>query len=166
MEPEGFAEIMGDATTHDLLQTRLDAYMAKKGLRSTGQRRTIASAFFNGPSHITIEELLVRARQEDSRIGYATVYRTLKLFTECGIASEHNFGDGPTRFELADEGDDHHHDHLICLECRSIIEFHDETIETQQEKIAKRLGFEVTSHKHEIYGICATCQSARAKKKR
>jgi Fur family ferric uptake transcriptional regulator len=156
---------MGVATAHDALHARLDAYMVKKGLRSTGQRRTIADAFFGGPSHITIEELLTRARQEDPRIGYATVYRTLKLFTECGLAKEHNFGDGPTRYELAAEGDDHHHDHLICLECRRIIEFHDEAIEALQEKLAARLGFEIASHKHEIYGVCETCRKARARKK-
>ena len=157
---------MGEASAHDSLNARLNAYMDKKGLRSTGQRRTIADTFFNGPRHITIEELLSRARQADPRIGYATVYRTLKLFSESGIANEHNFGDGPTRYELADEGVDHHHDHLICLECRRIIEFHDEAIEELQAKLAARLGFEMASHKHEIYGVCDTCQKARAKKKR
>lgn len=157
---------MGVARSHEALQARLDAYMERKGLRSTGQRRTIADAFFNGPSHITIEELLGRARAQDPRIGYATVYRTLKLFTECGLATEHDFGDGPTRYELATDGDDHHHDHLICLECRRIIEFHDEEIEVLQERLAARLGFEIESHKHEIYGTCEACRNARTKKPR
>lgn len=155
---------MGVAATHDALHARLDAYIERKGLRSTGQRRAIAEAFFSGPSHITIEELLTRARRGDPRIGYATVYRTLKLFTECGLAKEHDFGDGPTRYELASEGDDHHHDHLICLDCRRIIEFHDEAIEALQEKLAARLGFEIASHKHEIYGRCESCRKPRGKK--
>lgn len=150
----------------DALLARLDAYMDRKGLRSTGQRRVIAEAFFEGPRHITIEELLARARERDPGIGYATVYRTLKLFTECGIAAERNFGDGPTRYELSDESSDHHHDHLICLECRRIIEFHDEEIEALQTRIAARLGFEVDSHKHEIYGTCDACLAARTKRRR
>ncbi len=157
---------MGEVFHIDSLYARLGTYMDKKGLRSTGQRRTIAEAFFSGPRHITIEELLARARERDPRIGYATVYRTLKLFTECGIAAERNFGDGPARYELSDESNDHHHDHLICLECRRIIEFHDEKIEVLQEKIASRLGFRIESHKHEIYGICEDCQNANKTKRR
>lgn len=158
---------MGAPIAHDALHARLDAYMAKKGLRSTGQRRTIADAFFGGPRHITIEELLARARTNDPRIGYATVYRTLKLFTECGLATEHDFGDGPTRYEVAIDGEaDHHHDHLICLECRRIIEFHDEEIEGLQERLARRLGFEIESHKHEIYGVCEACRKTSGRKKR
>jgi Fur family ferric uptake transcriptional regulator len=149
---------MGAVEHPTSLYTRLDAYMNKKGLRSTGQRRTIADTFFSGPRHITIEELLAEVRARDPRIGYATVYRTLKLFTECGIAAERNFGDGPARYELSDESNDHHHDHLICLACRKIIEFHDEKIEVLQEKIASRLGFRIDSHKHEIYGTCEPCQ--------
>lgn len=148
------------------LHARLEAYMGKKGLRSTGQRRVIADAFFDGPHHVTIEELLARVRERDPRIGYATVYRTLKLFTECGIAAERNFGDGPSRFELSDESTDHHHDHLICLECRKIIEFHDEKIEVLQERIAARLDFRIVKHKHEIYGVCRDCQASELRRRR
>jgi Fur family ferric uptake transcriptional regulator len=149
----------GEASLDGLFR-RLDAYMAKKGLRSTTQRRLIAESFFRGPSHVTIEDLLSRVRKLDARVGYATVYRTLKLFTECGIAAERNFGDGPTRYELSDESTHHHHDHCICLECGRIVEFHDDRIEVAQERAAARLGFRIVSHKHEIYGVCAECQRA------
>jgi len=148
---------LGEAQLSSLFD-RLDSYMSKKGLRSTAQRRTIASAFFAAPSHISIEELLARVRSEDPRIGYATVYRTLKLFTECGIAEERNFGNGPSRYELSDESTDEHHDHMICIECNSILEFHNEQIEKLQLAAAKKLGFRVVSHKHEIYGVCKDCQ--------
>ena len=90
-------------------------------------------------------------------MGYATVYRTLKLLTECGVAFERKFGDGLTRYELADE--ESHHDHLICVECAKIIEFEEPKIEELQEAIAARYGFSLKSHKHEMYGTCATCQS-------
>lgn len=142
----------------DVLYRRLDKYMAKKGLRSTNQRRLIAKAFFDGPNHITIDELLARVRSEDPKVGYATVYRTLKLFTECGIAAERNFGGGPSRYELSDESTDHHHDHLICTECGTITEFHEERIERLQEQVAAEFGFQITSHKHEVYGLCKDCQ--------
>lgn len=131
--------------------------MDRRGLRSTDQRRLIVETFFKAPNHISIEELLAQVRTKDPRVGYATVYRTLKLLTECGVAFERKFGDGLTRYELADE-DHSHHDHLICVECAKIIEFEEPKIEELQEKIASRHGFLLKSHKHEMYGVCPDCQ--------
>jgi Fur family ferric uptake transcriptional regulator len=134
----------------------LQQYMAKKGLRSTDQRRIIIDTFFTAPNHVSIEELLAEVRREDPRVGYATVYRTLKLLTECGVAFERRFGDGLTRYELAD--DTSHHDHLICIECGKITEFEEPRIEELQESIAHKHGYELRSHKHEMYGVCPECQ--------
>src|ERR1700722_18927686 len=117
----------------------LHQYMAKKGLRSTDQRRLIVETFFHSPNHVSIEELLAQVRREDSKVGYATVYRTLKLLAECGVANERKFGDGLTRYELADESS--HHDHLICVECGTIVEFEEERIEGLQEARAQRPPF-------------------------
>ena len=137
----------------------LQQYMAKKGLRSTDQRRLIVETFFQSPNHVSIEELLAQVRSHDSKVGYATVYRTLKLLAECGVANERKFSDGLTRYELADEAS--HHDHLICLECGDIIEFEEPRIETLQEQVAHRYGFLLRSHKHEMYGVCPKCQAKR-----
>ncbi|MBW2548794.1 MAG: transcriptional repressor, partial [Deltaproteobacteria bacterium] len=103
---------MGATAEHDVeqLRARLNDYMAKHGLRSTEQRRLV-----------TDEDLLDRVRIEEPKIGYATVYRTLKLLKECGLAFERHFGDGVSRYEVAWQ--DEHHDHLICIECEKIIEF-------------------------------------------
>lgn len=138
--------------------TLLHAYMAKQGLRSTDQRRLILDAFFQAKSHISIEELLADVRLLHPRVGYATVYRTLKLLAECGVAFERRFGDGVTRYELADENS--HHDHLICVACGAIAEFEEPRIEALQEEVAARHGFLLRSHKHEMYGVCASCQGA------
>jgi Fur family ferric uptake transcriptional regulator len=143
-------------TTHapDLPRLRrdLDAYMTKRRLRSTEQRRLI------------IDGLLRQVRAVDSRVGYATVYRTMKLLADSGVVQEHKFGDGLTRYELVDE--QHHHDHLICLECGKITEFEEPLIEELQARVAQRYGFLVKQHKHELYGVCVECQRAAAKKKR
>lgn len=139
----------------------LHDHMVKRGLRSTDQRRLIVETFFQAAHHISIEELLAEVRQKDSRVGYATVYRTLKLLTECGVAFERKFGDGLTRYELADESS--HHDHLICVECGKIIEFEEPKIEELQERIAARHGFILKTHKHEMYGTCADCQAKTAR---
>jgi Fur family ferric uptake transcriptional regulator len=148
-----------DATSLDHFRALLQAHMAKHGLRSTDQRKLIVETFFKAKDHISIEELLNDVRAQDTRVGYATVYRTLKLLAECGVANERSFGDGLTRYELNDEAS--HHDHLICVECRTIVEFEEPRIETLQEEIAHRYGFLLQSHKHEMYGLCAKC---RAKK--
>jgi Fur family transcriptional regulator, ferric uptake regulator len=137
------------------LRGMLNAYMLKKGLRSTDQRRLIVETFFHSDNHVSIEELLARVRATDPRVGYATVYRTLKLLTECGVANERRFGDGLTRYELAD--DVTHHDHLICVGCGDITEFEEPRIEELQERVARKYGFELRSHKHELYGVCPKC---------
>jgi Fur family ferric uptake transcriptional regulator len=135
---------------------RLQQYMARKGLRSTDQRKVIVETFFDSPNHVSIEELLTQVRARDKKVGYATVYRTLKLLSECGVAFERRFGDGLTRYELADA--ESHHDHLICVECGKITEFEEPKIEELQEKVAKRYGYELRNHKHEMYGVCSDCR--------
>jgi Fur family ferric uptake transcriptional regulator len=139
------------------LRAMLNSYMLKKGLRSTDQRKLIVEIFFHEDNHVSIEELLAKVRAKDRRVGYATVYRTLKLLTESGVANERRFGDGLTRYELAD--DVTHHDHLICIECGDITEFEEPRIEDLQEAVARNHGFELRSHKHELYGVCPKCQS-------
>jgi Fur family transcriptional regulator, ferric uptake regulator len=136
----------------------LDAYMIRRGLRSTEQRRVIVDTFAGAQSHLTIEELLALVKQRDPRIGYATVYRTLKMLAESGIANELHFGDGFSRYELREALS--HHDHLICTSCGVIVEFEEPAIEQLQERIAERHGFSVTSHRHELYGFCPKCQSS------
>ena len=147
------------ATELEHFRAMLQAYMAKKGLRSTDQRKLIVDTFFDAENHVSIEELLAHVRARDPRVGYATVYRTLKLLTECGVANERRFGDGLTRYELADDAS--HHDHLICVDCGDIVEFEEPRIEELQEKVARKHGFEVRSHKHELYGVCPKCQVKR-----
>jgi Fur family ferric uptake transcriptional regulator len=145
------------------LRRDLTAYMASRGLRSTEQRRLIIETFFDTTEHITIEKLLEKVRSTDPHVGYATVYRTMKLLAESGIVDEHKFVDGFTRYELADE--QAHHDHLICLKCGSITEFEEPLIEELQDRIAARYSFEVQQHKHELYGVCRDCRTPKRKPK-
>ncbi len=140
----------------------LTAHMEEKGLRSTEPRRLIIDTFLGSHDHLTIEELLAKVRKQNPRMGYVTVYRTLKMMVESGAAIEHQFGDGLTRFEPA--GAAHHHDHLICVRCRGITEFEAPEIEDLQQKVAARHNFELQSHKHELYGICAECRKPKARR--
>lgn len=137
-------------------QALLDKYMTERGLKSTRQRALIIDTFFDSGGHQSVEELWARVRKNDARVSVATVYRTMKLLSESGLAHARNFGDGQTRYEAAIGR--HHHDHLICTNCAKIIEFENDRIETLQDAVAKKHGFRVTSHKMELYGLCRECQ--------
>ena len=133
------------------LKERWRSYIQDKRLNITAQREAIVELFLRTRDHVSIDELLTKVRKRQPRVGYATVYRTLKLLVDSGLAVERQFGDGQARYEVV--GD--HHDHLICVKCGLILEFEDEEIERLQDKIAARLGnFTVLRHRHELYGLC------------
>ncbi len=136
-------------------RTAFKSFIEQKGLKSTRQRDIILEAFLASDQHLSIEELYLKLRAKHPSIGYATVYRTLKLFAESGIAREIHFGDGQARFELCAEGE--HHDHLVCTKCGRIQEFEDDRIETLQAEVAANYGFKIENHKLELYGLCANC---------
>lgn len=138
----------------------LKEYVAKHGLKFTRQRELIADVFFKAGGHLKVEDLLERVRAIDPQVSLATVYRTMKLLTECGLASPHRFGDRITRYEPS-EGDQEHHDHLICTSCERIVEFCNERIEALQDEVAEEHGFRVTHHRMELYGVCAACARRR-----
>ena len=122
----------------------------RQGLRLTGQRRTIAAVLEGADDHPDVEELYARAAEADQTISLATVYRTVKLFEEAGILEKLEFGDGRARYEDADRD---HHDHLIDIQSGEVIEFVDEEIEALQEKIARKLGYDLRGHRLELYGV-------------
>ena len=121
-----------------------------KGLRMTGQRRTIAAVLQDSDDHPDVEELYSRASARDAGISLATVYRTVKLFEEAGILDKLEFGDGRARYEDAERG---HHDHLIDLHTGEVIEFVDPENEALQEKIAEKLGYRLKGHRLELYAV-------------
>ncbi len=131
-------------------------FAAQKGLRSTRQRDVILDIFLSTHQHVSVEELYLKIKASNPGIGNATVYRTLKLFVEAGLAREILLHDGQTRYEHVMAGE--HHDHLVCTGCSNIIEFENETIEKLQDEIAALHGFMIRSHKLEIYGLCAECR--------
>lgn len=136
----------------------LTAYLQRMGLKHSRQRERIADAFFAMAGHVTVEEVVVEARRSDPRVSLATVYRTMKLLADSGLAAARQFGDGQTRYEAA--GGRGHHDHLICKGCGSIVEFSSERIEFLQVLVARRHGFDVDDHKLELYGRCQRCRSS------
>ena len=122
----------------------------EKGLRMTGQRRTIVRVLDDSADHPDVVELHRRAAAIDHRISLSTVYRTVKLFETEGILERLDFRDGRSRYEQAAR---EHHDHLINLETGDVIEFRSEDIEALQTEIARRLGYKVVYHRLELYAI-------------
>lgn len=131
-------------------------FIADRGLKTTRQRDIILDAFLASDRHLSIEDLYLKLRTSHPNIGYATVYRTLKLFAESGIAREIQFGDGQTRYEHVEQGE--HHDHLVCTGCGAIIEFENEAIEKLQDQVAASHDFLIQYHKLELYGLCPKCR--------
>jgi Fur family ferric uptake transcriptional regulator len=139
---------------HDLEQRVLSEYLEKNQLKRTRQREVILEAFLDRGGHISSEELHHVIREDNPRVGYTTVYRTMKLLVEAGLADERHFDDGLARYESSSQ----HHDHLVCTGCGKIVEFESEKIETAQHDIAKGKGFTLERHRHELYGKCSSCQ--------
>jgi Fur family ferric uptake transcriptional regulator len=137
---------------------KLHQYLRIKGLKNTQQREEIARTFLGSGHHLSAEELYQRIRKAHPDVGLSTVYRTLKLLVNAGLAGQRQFGDGITRYEP--QTSDEHHDHLICIRCGAIIEFENQNIEDLQKKVAARNNFTVLRHKLELYGYCDTCRRA------
>ncbi len=122
----------------------------QRGMRMTDQRRIIARVLSSSDDHPDVEEVYRRASAKDSNISIATVYRTVRLFEEAGILERHEFGDGRARYEQVPET---HHDHLINIQTREVIEFSDKQIEELQRVIAQQLGYRLVGHRLELYCV-------------
>jgi Fur family ferric uptake transcriptional regulator len=146
-------------------QRRFEQALRERGLKSTSQRDDIARVFFSAEGHLSIDELYNAVRKVNPRVGYATVYRTLKLLKECGLAAERHFDDGQARFEAVEE-EAQHHDHIICERCGKIVEFASQELERLQERVGRFLGFVVSRHRMELYGICAECREGGVREPR
>ncbi len=138
----------------------LDEHIHAAGLRRTGQRDLILEIFLSTEEHLTSEALYGLVRKRDDSVGLTTVYRTLKLLTEAGLAREVRFGDNKTYYEHHYEHE--HHDHMICTECGKVIEFFSPEIEALQDEMADKFHFRPTHHSLRMWGLCSDCQAKRS----
>jgi Fur family ferric uptake transcriptional regulator len=141
---------------HEAEREVLARYLEQHSLKHTKQRDLILATFLEAKGHATSDEIYQTVRAEHSNIGYTTVYRTMKLLCDAGLAEEHNFDDGVTRYEIEHD----HHDHLVCLRCGKIIEFECRALEQAQVEVADAHNFEVLRHRHELYGHCQSCRDS------
>ena len=107
--------------------------------------------------HLTAEQVYKILLSEDEEIGLATVYRVLTQFEAAGLVTRHHFEGGNSVFELTTA---EHHDHIVCMKCGKVDEFADESIETRQKEVAKKLGYDLTDHSLYLYGFCPQCKES------
>lgn len=134
-------------------------YLRQNQLRLTPQRQTILEVFLNTGGHVEIDELFPFVQREDPSIGIATLYRTMNLLVECGLARENTAAQGRKNYEQAYR--QRHHDHLICTACGKIVEFEHPLIEKYQMEVCREYNFTLNQHRMEIYGTCTPCQNSK-----
>jgi Fur family transcriptional regulator, ferric uptake regulator len=140
------------AEAQHILQDRL----IQLGLKRSSQRDKILRVFLKVRDHLSTEELHALIKKQDAAIGYTTVYRTLKLFVQCGLATEVEFHDGVVRYEHSLNRRSHHH--MICTQCGDSVEFFSPEIEELEHRIGKKFHYLTTQHSFQIYGTCEACQ--------
>ena len=127
------------------------------GLKITLPRVKILKALENSViRHVSAEDVYRMLLDNDEEIGLATVYRVLTQFEEAGLVTRHHFEGGHSVFELSPEA---HHDHIVCVKCGRVEEFADREIEQRQDAIAESMGFELTDHQLNMYGLCPDCRN-------
>ena len=135
-------------------------FLRKNGIRYSQQRQHILETFLKSEKHLTVAELYELVRKKYANVGYATIYRALKIICDSGFAREVDFGTGVARFEHAYGHE--HHDHLVCTSCGKFIEAVDPEIEKLQERMARKHGFLARRHTLQIFGICSKCNRKRS----
>ena len=149
-----FLFVCANHTIYTIRMSNTD--LRKAGLKVTMPRVKILELLENSPEkHVSAEDIYKSLIESGDEVGLATVYRVLTQFESAGLVSRHNFEGGQSVFELA-QGE--HHDHIVCVKCNRVEEFVDDVIEERQDAIAKRMGFEITDHALNIFGICKDCR--------
>ena len=146
------------AHDQDLLQSiklRLEHYTLEKQLNRSEAREKILETIVKESRHFRSLDLLERLSKRYPEVGRATFYRNLPIFVESGILKEGPMdSEGQVLYELCETEDEEHHDHIVCMDCGRIFEFHDDAIESRQSQVSKKLGFSAKKHTHVIYAAC------------
>jgi Fur family ferric uptake transcriptional regulator len=137
-------------------QEILHQHLKRVGLKHTEQRDAILQTFLETREHLSVNELHRLVQKKDARIGFTTVYRTLKLLAECGLASEVAFHDGIARYEHQYNRRGHHH--MVCTSCGSSVEFFSKEVDRLEHEIGRKFNFQTTRHTFQIYGLCEDCR--------
>jgi len=137
-------------------QEILHRHLKRVGLKHTEQRDTILQTFLETRDHMSTDELHRLVKKKDPKIGFTTVYRTLKLLADSGLASEVAFHDGITRYEHQYNRRSHHH--MVCTDCGSSVEFFSPEVDKLEQEIGRKHHYATRRHTFQIYGVCEDCR--------
>ncbi len=129
-----------------------ETFLKRKALKMTAQRRAMVRSVLSNTGHFTADDAHDRLRAGGERVSLATVYRALALLEEAGVLEGHDFADGQRRYERALTRE--HHDHLICIDCRAVVEFQNPAIEDLQDQVLAQHGFSMVHHALTIFAAC------------
>lgn len=124
----------------------------------TQQREAVAQVLFESRRHLSADDVARALQDRGENVGKATIYRTLNLLVDMGLATEHDFDEGFKRYEM--KVGTTHHDHLICTSCGEVTEFQRAALGRLQQEIAEDHGFTPYSRRLKIYGLCASCEAS------
>lgn len=140
---------------NDEIIEHFNEFVKRKGLRRTSQRDSLVSMIFAKDEHFTSEELYEKIRRSDANVSRATVYRTISLLVDAGMLREIDLG-GEEKTYDPNFIDKPSHNHLVCVDCRKVVEFEDKNIDTLGDCIARRLGFRTVQQEIHIEAACQT----------
>ena len=135
------------------------AHLESKGLRKTPERFTILEEIYSRTDHFDAESLYSHLLKSGYHVSHATVYNTLELLLSCDLITKHQFGKNLAQYEKSYGYKQH--DHIICVDCKKVVEFCDPRIHQIQTMMGDLLNFKITHHSLNMYGICGSCQKVR-----
>ena len=136
-------------TINDKIIKQFKEALKEEGLRFTSQRLAVLEDIVNSDEHRDCDEIHLSVNKKNNKVSKATIYRTVDVLLNHDFIRKLDIGDGAVKYES--KLDSPHHDHMICIESGDIIEFHNEAIETLQDKIAENHGYEIVRHVHQLF---------------
>jgi Fur family ferric uptake transcriptional regulator len=137
-------------------------FLRKQRLKHSKPRRDILEVFLASEGHLTAHDLYHQVKERNASIGFATVYRTLRLLADCGLARTMDYGDGTLRYEP----NRFQHHHIICTACNRTIEFLSPELEGLIRKVQQDHDFTPQRHAVRILSMCADCSHATPQRSR
>lgn len=136
-----------------MLQTALTK-LREAGVRMTPQRHAILSYLLETMSHPTVDEIYKSLEGKFPNMSVATIYNNLRLFKDVGLVRELTYGDASSRYDANMSA----HYHAVCIHCGMVKDFHYSSLTDVEKEASVNTGFQVTSHRLEVYGLCENCQ--------